>query len=223
MAKSDEKKRALDLRREGKSYSDTRAEIGVSKSTLSNWLRDYPLSTARMRELRDWNQHKIERYRQTRKANMDRRLEDIFVDEKKRMLPLTVRDIRIGGLFLYWGEGAKTRMTSLSISNTDPAAIRAFIDWLKLCYDIDSRRIVFRLHLYADMDIEKEVGFWSRAIRVPQVQFKRPYIKRSARQSLTYRNGFGHGTCNAILCNAELAKRVLMQLRMLQEYFGPVA
>lgn len=222
MAKFHEKQRAIDLRQEGKSYGDIRAELGVSKSTLSVWLREYPLSATRVRELRG-DKKKIERYQRTRAAKRSRQLEELFVDEKRRMLPLKVRDIEIGGLFLFWGEGAKTRMTTLSIANTDPSAIHAFIRWLKICYGIDAERVVFRLHLYADMHIDTEVMFWSRALGVSRIQFKKTYIKKSARQSLTYRNGFGHGTCNAILYDAALTKRVLMRLRVLKEYFGPVA
>ena len=40
----EEKQRALALRRQGWSYNDILKEVGVSKSTLSLWLRDVPLA-----------------------------------------------------------------------------------------------------------------------------------------------------------------------------------
>ena len=55
MAKLQKREMALQLRKLGKSYSDIKASIGVSKSTLSLWLREYPLPPERIKELRDNN------------------------------------------------------------------------------------------------------------------------------------------------------------------------
>ena len=49
------------MRLEGHSYSSIQKKIGVSKSTLSSWLREIPLSDTRLRELRDFNPVRIER------------------------------------------------------------------------------------------------------------------------------------------------------------------
>ena len=38
----------------------------MNKGTLSYWLKDFPLEEKRLRELRDWNQVRIEHYRKTR-------------------------------------------------------------------------------------------------------------------------------------------------------------
>src|SRR6187549_3992535 len=43
-AKDDLRETALAMRQEGRSYREIRAVVGVSKSTLSLWLRDVPLS-----------------------------------------------------------------------------------------------------------------------------------------------------------------------------------
>jgi hypothetical protein len=43
-AKDDVRDHAVALRLQGKSYNDIRRELGVSKSTLSLWLRDVPLT-----------------------------------------------------------------------------------------------------------------------------------------------------------------------------------
>ena len=58
-----DKNKAIKMRESGMSYSQIKAELGVSKSTLSLWLRDLPLSDTRLRELRDFNQVRIEKTR----------------------------------------------------------------------------------------------------------------------------------------------------------------
>lgn len=68
MVKREERARALRLRRQGKSYSQIKKEIGVSKSTLSCWLRTYPLNKKqieKLMKLRATSEVRIERYRET--------------------------------------------------------------------------------------------------------------------------------------------------------------
>ena len=132
MAKFEERSKAIELRKQGKSYSQIKSFIKVSKSTLSIWLKDFPLSDKRIRELRDWNETRIENYRETRRKQREVILNDIYKNEKIKILPFTQKDIFIGGLFLYWGEGSKTTLSSQAIiSNTNPAIIKAFIYWLE--------------------------------------------------------------------------------------------
>ncbi|HEX4104415.1 MAG TPA: helix-turn-helix domain-containing protein [Candidatus Paceibacterota bacterium] len=222
MAKREAQQRAIQLRKEGKSYSEIKKELGVSKSTLSVWLRERPLSEARLKALRDWNHVRIEHYRETRRRNREKALMAVYQKEKGYINKLTARDIFIGGLFLYWGEGGKTRTMEVSLSNTNPAIVKAFIVWLQKSFGIPKEEIKIRLHLYRDMDISKEVKFWSKTLKVGRKNFKKPYIKKSALAELSYKNGFGHGTCNVLLFNAMVAKRVLMGLRVLRDfYLGP--
>ncbi len=59
------KQKALEMRHRKMSYSMIKDKLGDSKSTLSWWLKDYPLSKERINELRGNNVQRIERYRNT--------------------------------------------------------------------------------------------------------------------------------------------------------------
>ena len=130
MALRVKKAEAVRLRKEGATYSEIKERLQVSKSSLSLWLRDMPLSEERMREVRDKNPLRIERCRVT-KANT-RKLREIKVAQRvaSDIETLSKRDVFIGGLFLYWGEGGKTKYSSISLSNTDPAMIRFYLKFL---------------------------------------------------------------------------------------------
>jgi len=212
---------ALELRRDGQSYSYIKRILGVSKSTLSYWLRDYPLSPERIRELRDWNERRIERFRETRRKKREALLRGIYEEEKKKIYPLLSKEwpIFLAGLFLYWAEGSKTQRAEIRLSNTNPAVIKAFLHWLNCSFEIDKKKIKVRLHLYRDMDIKKETSFWAKRLGISALQFRNPYIKDSRLSSLTYKNGFGHGTCNVDLCNVIIARKVHMGLKFLSDYF----
>lgn len=43
---------AIELRQNELSYSEIRKQLGIAKSTLSYWLRDFPLTKERVLELR---------------------------------------------------------------------------------------------------------------------------------------------------------------------------
>lgn len=223
-AKFKEKEEAIRLRLAGESYSRIKKIIGVSKGTLSLWLGNMPLSQDRIKELRDWNEVRIERYRETRRKKRDAIIAQVYKSERKKILPLSPRDIFIAGLFLYWGEGGKTKTAEISLSNTNPEIIKTFIYWLENAFAVDRKKLKIRLHLYKDMDAKKEINFWSKSLAISISQFRKPYIKDSNRSSITYKNGFGHGTCNVNLGSANIARKVLIGLQVLKDYFsGPVA
>ena len=219
MARLSDRKRALELRLQGRSYSKIKAELKVSKSTLSLWLRGYPLSEERIRELRDWNEVRIERCRETKRKKKERRLEETRKRMKKEIFPLTIRDIFLAGLFLYWGEGAKTRVSDLCISNTDPGVIQFFILWTTTCLKLPREKIRIHLHLYSDMSIGNETGYWSSVLKVPKEQFRKPYIKESLSTRINHCS-FKHGTCNASISNARLTEEIICSLDIVKEYLN---
>lgn len=221
MARLLDKQKALKLRTQGKSYSQIKSELGISKSTLSYWLRDYPLSPERIKELRDFSHQRIERYIETRRVKRESRLKAIYDSERKIIFSLSQRDLFIAGLFLYWGEGSKSTMKEVSLSNTDPTVIKFFIYWARECLGVPNEKINLRLHLYSDMDVDTETDFWIRTLKVPKSQFNKPYIKKSLRSDITYnKGGFGHGTCNARIYNARLSEKVVLGIKSISDSFG---
>lgn len=219
MARTKDKEKAIQLRLEGKSYSQIKSELGISKSTLSGWLNDMPLSNERVRELRDNSEQRIEHYRETCRKRKEKILKDVYDIEKKVILPLSKRDLFIAGLFLYWGEGGKTQESTLALSNTNPGMIRFFMHWVRNYCEVPEEKIRVKLHLYKDMNFDKEAIFWEKQTGITKARFMKPYIKDSNKSAITYKNGFGHGTCNIYIGNAILARKVLMGLKVLEDSY----
>ncbi len=218
MARFKDHQKALVLRKKGNSYSQIKKIMGISKGTLSGWLKDYPLSKQRIRELRDWNEQRIERFRDTMRRKREIRLKAFYHNQKKIVLPLSNREIFIAGLFLYWGEGGKSLSTQLTISNTNPAVIKFFIRWLIKNLSVPKNKLRASLHLYRDMNINKEVKFWSQNINIPKNQFVKPYIKRSLLVDINHKGGFGHGTCDLRIGDARLTEKILMSIKVISDY-----
>lgn len=219
MARKKDHEKAIILRKSGKSYSQIKEILKVSKSTLSLWLKDYPLSQARIRELRDNNEQRIENYCQTRRRKKEERLSKCLKEEEKIIFPINEKELYIAGLFLYWGEGSKTRCVELALSNTNPAVIKFFIYWLTSSLKVPKERLTVRLHLYKDMDINSEFKYWSKKIDIPIKQFKKPYVKDTSLININYKGGFGHGTCNLRVGNARLSEKIHMAIKAIAEKF----
>ena len=124
------------------------------------------------------------------------------------------------GLGIYWGEGTKYRQDGLSISNTDPSIIKFFINWLNKSLGVPKNKMRVMLHLYTDMDIKKELKFWSVILKIPLSQFTRPYIKKNSSKGINHKGSFGHGTCNVRINNVPLAEKIFMGLKVISDQYN---
>src|SRR3990170_3829771 len=104
---------AIKLRLQGYTYGQIKRELNLAKSTLSDWLKNLPLSEEQLSLLiknrNNSRDIRIERFQQTARNKRLLRLTNIFNEQKKGLLPLSERELLIAGLFLYWGEGNKQR------------------------------------------------------------------------------------------------------------------
>ena len=207
------------MRKEGASYSQIKEELKVSKSSLSLWLHDMPLPEKRLRELRDWNAVRIERFQDTMRKKREARWTGVRKHAAEDIGKMNSREVLIAGLFLYWGEGGKTERTCTSLSNTDPVMIRFFMKWLET-FGISKDRFRVHLHLYADMNIKTELKYWSVALDLPLSSFRKPYVKTSNRSGLSYPQKFSHGTCNLIYGNRDISEYIMMALDYIRSEFA---
>lgn len=211
------KRKALELRKQGKSYNQIKKEIGVSKSTLSEWLRRFPLSKGQIRLLRDINEVRIEKYRNTMRLKRETKKLTYYNEQKQILIPLSKKEIYLAGLFLYWGEGAKTLHGQVDISNTDPSVLKFVLYWMTIALGIPKEKVRVNLHLYKDMNINETIEFWSRELGISKDQFIKPYIKNSNRSDLDQK-GFGHGTCHLVVNNTVIKEKIMMGIRAMGDH-----
>ena len=210
------KAEATKLRLQGASYSQIKSQLGVSKSTLSGWLKKYPLPPERIRELRDFSEQRIENFRNTMRIKRETRQNLVYQKEKEYLLPLSKKELYLTGLFLYWGEGNKTTPYSTILSNSNPLMIKFFVYWLTNIFEVPTNKMRIKIHLYQDMDEQKEIKFWSNLTKISIKQFNKSYIKKTTLAGLTYK-GFNHGTCNIMVHNRDIAEKVFLGIRAISD------
>lgn len=226
MARIFDRQKAIDLRKRGMTYSEIRQKLTVSKSTLSDWLRKYPLTAEQIRLLENTRHRNrylsIEKIILTKQKKYNARLVSLYEKEKKRLLTLNEKELELAGLFLYWGEGNKRMNGPISINNTDPQVLQFTLSWMKKALKIPQGKIKVYLHLYKDMDIKQEILYWQKVLGLPSSQFARPYIKKSTREEILHK-GFGHGTCGLVVSDVRLKEKVMMGIKVIADFYNPVS
>jgi len=214
-SRSEERLKAERLRREeGLSYSEIAAQTGISKSTLSNWLRDIALKPeyearlqARLRAnraafaARAWPINRL-RHEQAR--------EEAYQDGA-RIISALPKDKAVDELavaMLYLGEGSKSG-NRVQLASTNASILCYFVQALVRIYAVDTRRLSLRLNLVdAARPVESQLRmWWSRQLDCSPDQFtKTQFDSRSRASRLT---GDYRGVCTVTYHNTYLQQRLI--------------
>jgi transcriptional regulator with XRE-family HTH domain len=163
-----EQQQARLLRQAGLPLAEIAGRLGVSKSSVSPWVRDVEFASLRAPPRgRRRGPNALQRRRQ---AEIERLLEE----GRARIGRLSEREFLIAGVALYAGEGAK-REGAVKFANSDPRMIVFYCAWLRRFFEIDETRLRVRLYLHAGLDLAASVAFWSELTGIPPSQFQKPY------------------------------------------------
>jgi transcriptional regulator with XRE-family HTH domain len=181
-AKDDLRVRARDLREQGLDYEQIAAELGVSKSSVSLWVRDLPRPPGlSYEECRRRAAEGVRRYWAAERPVREAEREAIRIAAAAEIGALSDREIIIAGAVAYWCEGAKTkphrRIDRVSFINSDPALVKFFLRFLDVA-EIARERLIFRVYIHESADVEAAQRFWLEVTRAQPDQFRRPTLKR---------------------------------------------
>ena len=197
-----ERRQARQLRRTGLPLSEIALRVGVSKSSVSLWVRDVefeprpPITRGRRRA-----PNALQRRKQ---AEIDRLVEE----GRSRIGRLSEREFLVAGVALYAGEGSK-RDGAVKFANTDPRMVAFYCAWLRRFFEIDEARLRARLYLHEGLDLAASIAFWSALTSIPPSQFLKPY--RAAPDPTIRRVKHVHG-CVSIDYSCSATHRSIMGL-----------
>lgn len=216
--KSAQREEAIKLRLVHKlGYGEIAKRVKVSKSTLSRWLEDLPLSDERMLELRRnaWSkgEAKREKFRQTMRAKRDARENEIYLAQKKKLSKISKQSLFIAGLMLYAAEGDKKTRAEIAFSNSDVIMIAFFARWLERFLGIEQSKLRIQLHLYENMDVHAEESFWKKKLGMNQGQLCKSQIRPLRVGGFSYREPFRHGTCKLYVGGVVKKAELMLSIR----------
>lgn len=220
--KSAEKQRALSLRAQGLSYNDILKEVGVSKSTISLWLRDIPLSDNQIANLANKFRAGREKFSRSMHSTRDARWAAYHREAENEYAVLSQDPQFMFGLALYIGEGSKTKQNDLCLTNCDPRVIQKAIAFF-LSIGVPYSSLRCGLHLHPGLCVEAAEYHWRNIAGLPASQFHKttPFISRASAGKKGNLQMFG--TCQLYASHTKtrqkLSQRMLLSL-MARSFIG---
>ena len=164
-----ERQQARRLRRTGLPLGEIAVRLGVSKSSVSLWVRDVEIDGPVLRPAR--GRRRDPNALQRRKQG---EIERLLEEGRARIGRLSEREFLVAGVALYAGEGAK-RDGRLRFVNSDPRMVVFFCAWLRHFYEVDESRLRLGLYLHQGLDLAATMAYWSALTSIPESQFTKPY------------------------------------------------
>lgn len=168
------------LRRKGYSVREISDNLGASKSSISLWVRNVPLSK---------HARKILERKYTKGQLASQRVHRATTEEKlnkaRMWAKLVVRNSKMSSdverivcAMLYWCEGAKSKNdTSFIFANSDPDLVFMFLSLLRKNFDINESKFRVLVHLHDYHSESRQLQFWAKVTKIPLSQFIKPYRK----------------------------------------------
>lgn len=219
-AKVLEKNKVIALRKKGFTYSQILKLVPVSKSSISLWLKNSPLSDQEKKLLRKRKNDDISRWRLRAGASLRKakelRNKDLFTESKIEFDRYIEEPFFQVGVSLYWAEGAK-RSSTFSFINSDEDMINMMIVWIRMYLRPNESEIRLRLFTHKAFASENQENFWSKNSGIPLERFGKTIYKT---QGLTVKKRPNYRGCLRIELGKVLYIRKLANWQgMLIEYY----
>jgi transcriptional regulator with XRE-family HTH domain len=217
--KTKERVEARRLRRLGWSVREIERRLGVSRSSVSLWVRDVPLTEEQIAELH--------RRSATSPGQLAGAAANAALGRVRRRSYQTegrnrAREgdrLHLAGCMLFWAEGDKHR-NGVRLTNSDPDLLRLFVTFLRRSYDADPSRIAVTCNLFADhLARQREIeDFWLRTLDLPRFCLRKSIVNVYSKYSQKKRrNKLPYGTCKVAYSDTAVAQSIYGAI---QEYAG---
>lgn len=219
----DLKKRAVNYRKLGYSYGLINKKLGISKSTLSNWLRDI-----RYKQNKQVVKRIKEAFKKSASSRKLARLQRVIFAKalaKEELGIISKRDLWMIGIGLYLGKGSKNSKNGIiRIVNSNPKIIKIAITWFKNICGVPNQNLKISVHAYMDNNIENTINYWSTLTGIPKNQFGKTQIDKRKNKSTDNIGKLPWGTAHlTILANGnkehgiKLFRRIISWTEVIEE------
>jgi len=180
-----EKQKAIELRREGKTYTEILSVVPVAKSTLAIWLNSVNLSKKQKQRITQERLAGSKRGGEAKKKQRIEKQNKIFLETKSDILNISKQELFIIGVILYWAEGSKEKEyhpgSPFQFSNMDPKIIQIMMTWLFRVCKIKRNMLIFNIFLHESHKdrLEEVKDYWSKITGFSKDSFSTIYWKKN--------------------------------------------
>ncbi len=216
--KANEKQKAIGMRQEGRSIKEIANLVGVSKGSVSLWVRDVKLSNQKILKLkeREHGGEVVEKRRLSRLRNELNKRNAILNDAKKDIKSISKDDLRLIGSMLYWAEGRKRGRRILSFSNSDPLTIKVMMKFFKDIFNVEDGKFRGHIHTHSHLNAREAEIYWAEVSGIPLGQFYKTYSKPS-KAGNNKMDSLPYGTFDICVNDSKLFLKVMGWIKKISE------
>ena len=173
------------LRREhGLALNVIATRLGVSKSSVSRWVKDVALTPEQHAALRTMNPLYNAQLRGQAGRSRSARLVRARAQLPGRELARRGDRLHAQGCMLYWAEGTKN-CNSVLFTNSDADMLELFLRFLRRCYGVPDARVALSVNCFAaDAGAVGDItGWWLRRLGLPPGCARAATVNRPSRAS----------------------------------------
>jgi len=198
-AKDDLRAEARELRRQGLDYAEIVRRLGVSKSSVSLWVRDLPRPPRTPPdECAKRTSEGIRRYWSAERPVRAAQRTAAIAAAAQSIGGLTGREILIAGAVAYRCEGARNkphrRVDRVTFANSDPELISFFLLFLDTV-GIPRSDLAFQLQIHGTADVAAAIRFWLTVTAARADQFRKVSLKQGNPVTTRKNTGDGYHGC----------------------------
>ncbi|MBR9705547.1 helix-turn-helix domain-containing protein [Candidatus Pacearchaeota archaeon] len=187
-AKTKEKEECRILRKRGLSVRKIAEQIGVSKGSVSTWVRDINLSNDQIEKLKMKSvagRKNSEAFRDKRRQSQEKGRKRIQKEDKEYSF----------GCALFWGEGNKCK-NQIRLTNSDPKMLAFFVNFLHKYFKISDDSITFNFQYYLNngLTFEDIVSYWSNQLGLPKKCLRKCTLKSQYYSNSKIKHPYGIGS-----------------------------
>lgn len=179
-AKIHEREQVIKLRRKGETIPNIAKKIGVSKASVSLWLRGIPLPKKTLELMlarKNYNRllaHEARKQRTRDKLDDARKQAQTLISKQR----IDSETALILCSLMYWCEGSKSKNDAeFTFTNAEPLMIQGFLALLRKAFTLEESRFRVIMHLHEYHDERTQCKFWSKVTDIPETQFNKTFWK----------------------------------------------
>lgn len=204
------------LRKQGWSIRHIANELGVSKGSVSAWVREIELTEEQKLQLTANQKH----WAAQNKGAESNRIKHKELRQKYqlqgRLKAKQQRPLHLIGCMLYWAEGAKVKKNSVHFVNSDPAMVAIFMRFLREELEVDEAKLALQIHCHSNSEeeIKRIENYWLKLLELPITCLQKTQMKVG---SSTRKNRLENGVCALVVHSTEIVQHIYGAI---QEYAG---
>ncbi len=212
-------RKAIELRRQGFSYSEIAAQLKISKTSVSNWVKNVRLTEDEKKNLERNLKSKKERTRM--KISISLRAKKVYREKRayenaeRDFIKYTKDSFFAFGVGLYSARGGKHGV--FQYMSSDKETIKIMLKWIEKYLEVSREKIKYRVFVDVSWKNKGVEENWAKVCRVSREKFQKTMIMRSRN---TEKSPDYMGSLAILITDIEVYRRVLAWQKLMIRYYG---